>query len=68
MQVINPEEIQKPVLLYGMKDGPFARIIGVNGNTKFEVKYDPEPYVDFLNQSMEKVPSLYDYQLKKRLK
>ncbi|QSB28931.1 hypothetical protein [Flavobacterium sp. CLA17] len=68
VQVINPEEIQKPVLLYGMKDGPFARIIGVNGNAKFEVKYEPDPYVEFLNQSMEKVPSLYDYQLKKRLK
>ncbi|MCD0467136.1 glycoside hydrolase family 55 protein [Flavobacterium sp. ENC] len=68
VQVINPEEIQKPVLLYGMKDGPFARIIGVNGNAKFEVKYEPDPYIEFLNQSMEKVPSLYDYQLKKRLK
>jgi hypothetical protein len=68
VQVSNPEEHTKPVLLYGMKDGPFARIIGVTGNTKFEVKYEPEPYIEFLNESMEKVPSLYDYQLKKRLK
>ncbi|KLT69315.1 hypothetical protein [Flavobacterium sp. ABG] len=68
VQVSNPEEHTKPVLLYGMKDGPFARIIGVNGNTTFEVKYEPEPYIEFLNKSMEKVPSLYDYQLKKRLK
>ncbi|MEO8534830.1 MAG: hypothetical protein ABI441_13820 [Flavobacterium sp.] len=68
VQVSNPEEIQKPVLLYGMKDGPLARIIGVNGNARFEVKYEPDPYIEFLNKSMEKVPSLYEYQLKKRLK
>jgi len=58
----------KPILLYGMKDGPFARIIGVNGNAKFEVKYEPDAYIEFLNTPMDKVPSLYDYQLKKRLK
>ena len=66
VQVSNPDS--KPVLLYGMKDGPFARIIGVNGNAKFEVKYEPNAYIEFLNTSMEKIPSLYDYQLKKRLK
>lgn len=68
VQVSNPEEITKPVVLYGMKDGPFARIIGVNGNTKFEVKYEPEPYIEFVNTSMEKIPSLYEYQLQRRLK
>jgi hypothetical protein len=65
VQVSNPD---KPILLYGMKDGPFARIIGVNGNAKFEVKYEHNAYIEFLNTSMEKIPSLYDYQLKKRLK
>ncbi|MBS7229638.1 DUF4955 domain-containing protein [Flavobacterium psychroterrae] len=68
IQVENASEITKPVLLYGMKDGPFARIIGVNGNAKFEVKYEPDAYTEFLNTSMDKIPSLYDYQLKKRLK
>ncbi len=68
VQVENPSEITKPVLLYGMKDGPFARIIGVNGNAKFEVKYEPDAYIEFLNTSLDKVPSLYDYQLNKRLK
>lgn len=68
VQVTNPEKITKPVLLYGMKDGPFARIVGVNGNAKFEVKYEPDAYIEFLNTSMDKVPSLYEYQLKKRLK
>jgi hypothetical protein len=67
IQAENPDA-SKPLLLYGMKDGALARIIGVNGNAKFEVKYDPDPYIEFLNTSMEKIPSLYDYQLQKRLK
>jgi hypothetical protein len=68
VQVEKQSDNTKPVLLYGMKDGPFARIIGVNGNAKFEVKYEPDAYIEFLNTVMDKVPSLYDYQLKKRLK
>ncbi|MTH16082.1 hypothetical protein GKZ88_10910 [Flavobacterium sp. LC2016-01] len=67
VQVENPDS-SKPVLLYGMKDGAFARIIGVHGNTKFEIKYDVDPYIEFLNTSIDKIPSLYDYQLSKRLK
>ncbi|OXA99196.1 hypothetical protein [Flavobacterium pectinovorum] len=66
VQVEKPSD--KPVLLYGMKDGPFARIIGVNGNAKFEVKYEPDAYIEFLNMPLDQIPSLYDYQLKKRLK
>ena len=68
VQVEKSVDSAKPVLLYGMKDGPFARIIGVTGNTKFEVKYEPDAYIEFLNTSLDKVPSLYDYQLRKRLK
>lgn len=66
VQVEKPSD--KSVLLYGMKDGPFARIIGVNGNAKFEVKYEPDAYIEFLNMPFDQIPSLYDYQLKKRLK
>ena len=68
VQVEKPVDSAKPVLLYGMKDGPFARIIGVNGNAKFEVKYEPDAYIEFLNTSLDQIPSLYDYQLQKRLK
>ena len=67
VQVTNPD-LAKPVLLYGMKDGAFARIIGVHGNAKFEIKYDVDPYIEFLNTPIEKIPSLYDYQLQRRLK
>jgi len=68
VQVEKPAEITKPVLLYGMKDGPFARIIGVNGNAKFEVKYEPDAYIEFLNTPLDQIPSLYDYQLQRRMK
>ncbi|WP_230407903.1 glycoside hydrolase family 55 protein [Flavobacterium hydrocarbonoxydans] len=68
VEVENPNEITKPVLLYGMKDGPFARIIGVSGNQKFELKYEPDAYIEFLNSPLDAIPSLYDYQLQKRLK
>lgn len=57
-----------PIELNGMEDGPFARIIGVNGNRPFSVKYGPDAYIDFINKPMAKIPSLYYYQLKKRLK
>lgn len=68
VQVEKPVDSAKPVLLYGMKDGPFARIIGVNGNAQFAVKYEPDAYIEFLNTSLDKIPSLYDYQLQRRLK
>lgn len=58
----------KPIVLNGMNDGPFARIIGVHGNQNFKLEYGPDAYIEFLNQSLQKEPSLLDYQLKKRLK
>jgi hypothetical protein len=57
-----------PIELNGMDEGPFARIIGINGNRNFTVKYGPDSYIEFINQPMTKIPSLYYYQLKKRLK
>jgi hypothetical protein len=58
----------KPILLNGVEDGPYIRIVGLHGNQKIEVKYEPNPYIELLNTSLTNVPSLYDYQLKKRLK
>jgi len=58
----------KPILLNGMNDGPFARIIGVHGKQDFKIDYFPEAYIELLNQPVLNIPSLYDYQLKKRLK
>ncbi|GAA4951939.1 hypothetical protein GCM10023314_26750 [Algibacter agarivorans] len=58
----------EPVLLNGMKDGPYARIIGVNGNHNLDVNYEPMAHIESVNKPTEAVPSLYRYQLKNRLK
>ncbi len=65
---ISSNNLNVPIELNGMEEGPFARIIGINGNRNFTVKYGPDSYIEFVNQSMKKIPSLYNYQLKKRLK
>lgn len=56
------------VLLTGLAEGPNARIIGISGNRDFDLDYRPAPYVERLNADMSDVPSLYDYQLSKRVK
>jgi hypothetical protein len=56
------------VRLTGLDEGPEARVVGVSGNRTFEVDYRPEPYVERLNDAMRDIPSLYDYQLSRRLR
>ena len=56
------------VELRGLSEGPDARIIGIYGNRNFKLNYRPAPYSERINKKMEDVPSLYDYQLQKRLK
>jgi len=58
---------ENSILLDGMQDGPGARLIGVHGNNKVRVGYGPSAYISFTNRSMEGIPSLYHYQLRKRL-
>jgi len=55
------------VTILGTDEGPMARIVGLHGNRTFELDYRPEPYVELLNVPLDTVPSLYDYQLRKRL-
>jgi len=55
------------VTLRGLAEGPDARIIGISGNRDFELDYRPTPYTERVNIAMDDVPSLYDYQLSKRL-
>ncbi|QOD60957.1 hypothetical protein H9I45_00525 [Polaribacter haliotis] len=57
-----------PILLNGMKDGPFARLIGVHGNHNFNINYGPSAYLEMTNTVLEEIPSLYKYQISKRLK
>ncbi|MGO4773159.1 right-handed parallel beta-helix repeat-containing protein [Flavobacterium sp. W22_SRS_FK3] len=57
-----------PIMLNGLEDGPYASIIGVHGNTHFTISYQPNAYIKFTNEELLQVPSLYNYQLSKRLK
>lgn len=56
-----------PIELNGMQDGPLARLVGIAGNHYLKVSYGPNAYIESINQTIEEVPSLYNYQLKKRL-
>ena len=55
------------VTVLGVDEGPMARIVGLHGNRTFALDYRPAPYVEMLNVPLSAVPSLYDYQLRKRL-
>ena len=57
---------QEPVLLNGMEDGVYARLIGIRGNRKITIQYDPMAFIELTNKNLT-IPSLYDYQLKSRL-
>ena len=56
------------VRLLGVDEGPNARIVGLHGNREFSLDYRPAPYTERLNEELVLVPSLYDYQLRQRLK
>lgn len=55
------------VAIHGLDEGPMARIVGLHGNRRFALDYRPTPYVEMLNQKVERAPSLYDYQKRRRL-
>ncbi len=56
-----------PVVLDGMEDGPKARLVGIHANKPIRVEYFPDAYQEKINEEMDHIPSLYEYQLKKRL-
>lgn len=58
----------KPLLLNGMSDGPFARVIGVYGNHPLTIAYGPKAHIENINEEIVKIPSLYDYQRTARLR
>lgn len=59
---------KNPIRLYGMNNGPFANLIGIHANHPITIDYGPDAYIEFRNKAIDAVPSLYDYQLKQRLK
>ncbi len=64
---IEVQELPYNNLVGTCKDAPGARLIGIHslGNT-LSIDYTPNPYIEGLNECLA-VPSLYDYQLQKRL-
>jgi len=64
---IEVEELPYNNLVGTCEDAPGARLIGIHslGNL-LSVSYNPNPYIEGLNTFLA-VPSLYDYQLSKRL-
>ncbi len=68
INVLNEINLSEIIKLHGMKDGPFARVIGINGNQTFKVNYEPLAMIKAVNEVFEKHPSLYNYQLTKRQK
>ena len=55
------------VTVQGLDEGPMARIVGLHGNREFKLDYRPTPYVEMLNEPLESIPSLYEYQRHQRL-
>jgi len=68
VQLLSGLENKNPILLNGMEDGPFARLIGVHGNQNFTIEYGPSSYIEMTNTELKDIPSLYTYQLNNRLK
>jgi hypothetical protein len=67
VQINSGAYADEAVTILGTDEGPMARIVGLHGNRTFELDYRPTPYVELLNVALSTVPSLYDYQLRKRL-
>ena len=55
------------IVIFGGSEGPDARIIGMHGNRKIILDYDPNPLVGSMNQRVDQVPSLYTNQRAKRI-
>lgn len=55
------------VELEAVPNGPSARLIGIHGNYPMAFSYGPDAYIEGLNKGSLLIPSLYRYQLNKRL-
>ncbi|MGE0173959.1 MAG: glycosyl hydrolase family 28-related protein [Oligoflexales bacterium] len=58
---------QEQVEIKGIEDGPHANFIGFHANRPVKFTYGPDAYIEGLNRSDIKIPSLYEFQLAKRL-
>ena len=53
--------------LDGVPNGPSARLVGLTANYPMNISYGPDAYIEGINKPDIAVPSLYAYQLEKRL-
>ena len=67
-KLIIPDSVphNSKVLVHSGLEGPGARVVGLHSNREIEVHYEPRPYIEATNSGLERVPSLYEYQLAKR--
>ena len=68
VQIVGDFDSNTEFTLNGMTEGPFARLIGIYGSHTLNLDYKPNPYIEMTNKKMTSIPSLYNYQLTKRLK
>jgi len=65
-----PEDasVKDVLVIGGISDGPQSRFVGFNANRTLQLDYGPDAYIEGINQQGLGIPSLYTYQLNKRLK
>jgi hypothetical protein len=63
----NGHNSQQAILLNGMSDGANARLLGISADLPITVEYGPDAYIEGINRYYQQAPSLYRYQLTKRL-
>ncbi|MGB3151912.1 MAG: right-handed parallel beta-helix repeat-containing protein, partial [Maribacter sp.] len=61
-----PNDLNKPIVLNGVREGVSARLIGFHANHPIKIDYTTDDYIENLNQKPA-IQSLYEYQLKRRL-
>jgi Pectate lyase superfamily protein len=61
------KESNSAIPMKGISDGPAARLVGISANYPISIEYGPAAYQEGINETNLTVPSLYEYQLKKRL-
>ncbi len=66
LRVEQPEAFRAPVVLGGVADSSRARIVGFQSNVPVEIRY-PGATIEGTNTPGLAVPSLYDYQRRRRL-
>lgn len=63
----NGADAKQPILINGMLSTSEGRIIGFSGNLPVEIEYNDVTYKEAINEELTSIPSLYYYQLNKRL-